>query len=90
MQSTATFSGVFKKVSTGSPDKNISYNGSVKSTNGKYSFDVETNVNGVVKQLARKGVSLEQMKMDPEILTFMSGLTKRAKPKQKKSRKASR
>jgi|688.fasta_scaffold1736014_1 hypothetical protein len=90
MESTSTFSGVFKKVSTGLPDKNISYDGSIGVKKGKISFNVQTTIDGVVHKMAKKNVTAEQIKTDPQFLHFMSGLknTKRKKMKKRKTKKA--
>jgi hypothetical protein len=86
-----TFSGSFKTVQTGKPDKNISYKGSIGSENGKMSFDIETDVNGDVKKIKRNGVTMQDLKMDPEVLYFMASLkgTKVKKNKKNKTKRAS-
>ena len=90
MESTSTFSGVFKRVSTGVPDKNISYDGSIGVKNGKISFDVQTTIDGAVHKMAKKNVTAEQIKTDPQFLSFMSGLkkTNKRKIKKRKTKKA--
>jgi hypothetical protein len=82
-----TFSGSFKTMQTGKPEKNISYNGSIGSENGKMSIDIETDVDGVVNKLARKGITMQDLRTDPEVLTFMAKLKDTAKAKKRKKNK---
>jgi hypothetical protein len=74
MVSTSTFSGVFNQATTGKPKKNITYKGRVVSKNGKFTFDVETNINGVSKKISKKDKTMADLRMDPEILYFMASL----------------
>jgi hypothetical protein len=86
-----TFSGSFKTVQTGKPDKNISYNGSIENKKGKMSFDIETDVNGAKKQIKRENVTMMDLRTDPEVLLFMGSLkgTKAKKNKKNKTKRAS-
>lgn len=85
----STFSGSFKTVQTGKPDKNISYNGSIENKKGKLSFDIETDVNGAKNKIKRENVTMMDLRTDPEVLLFMGSL-KGAKAKKSKTSKKSK
>ena len=74
MTTSTTFSGLFETVTTGQPDRKFGYKGSIGSQNGKLSFDIETDLNGVVSKLAKNGVTMDELKTDPDVQTFLGSL----------------
>jgi hypothetical protein len=90
MTTKTTFSGLFETVATGQPDKKFEYKGSIGSNNGKLSFDIETDLNGVVSKLAKDDVSMEELKTDPDVQAFLMSLKESAQAKRPTKRKAKR
>ena len=92
MTSTTTFSGVFETVATGQPDKKFGYKGSIGAKNGVLSFDIETDINGVVSKLQKEGVTMRDLMADPETQKFIGNLkaTANAPGKRKRARKTRR
>jgi hypothetical protein len=84
MQTNTTFSGLFETTTLGKPTKKVSYNGNIGSKNGKISFGIETNINGVVRRLRKNNVRPQDLAGDLQMHQFFQNLNA---PTRKKRRK---